>query len=396
MFRGYLHDDERYRKCFAGGWYLTGDLARRDADGYFWFVGRADDLIKSAGHLIGPFEVESALMEHPAVAEAGVIGKPDPVSGEVVKAFVTLKPARAERGAADGGTRLRPAAAGRGRRPKEIEFVEDLPKNRAGKIMRRLLKARELGLPEGDTSDAGAGLPNEQNDVYAMTHTSDGGFIATGLRLRPQGSLSTPATWVLKFDAAGNLQWDRTFTGGSARAIVEASDGTYVLSGGKAIPGSLESFVWAIKIDASGQKLWERAYHQRVFLLLESGLAEAPDGGYLISGRDFVQKVDADGFLVWSQPYRYLIFHSLAILQDGRIAAAGRDIATGSEHAFVAVLAPDGKPLWTNSELLAPSGFAKVLPLAYERTTGVAVAGWVPTCTDGLSFDLLLGTLWEY
>ena len=88
MFRGYLHDEERYRKCFAGGWYLTGDLARRDADGYYWFVGRADDVIKSAGHLIGPFEVESALMEHPAVAEAGVIGKPDPVAGEVVKAFV--------------------------------------------------------------------------------------------------------------------------------------------------------------------------------------------------------------------------------------------------------------------------------------------------------------------
>ena len=92
MFRGYLHDDERYAACFAGGWYLTGDLARRDADGYFWFVGRADDVIKSAGHLIGPFEVESALMEHPAVAEAGVIGKPDPVAGEVVKAFVTLRP----------------------------------------------------------------------------------------------------------------------------------------------------------------------------------------------------------------------------------------------------------------------------------------------------------------
>ena len=80
MFRGYLHEEERYRKCFAGGWYLTGDLARRDADGYFWFVGRADDVIKTAGHLIGPFEVESALMEHPAVAEAGVIGKPDPVA----------------------------------------------------------------------------------------------------------------------------------------------------------------------------------------------------------------------------------------------------------------------------------------------------------------------------
>ena len=91
MFRGYLGEEERYRKCFAGDWYLTGDLARRDADGYFWFVGRADDVIKSAGHLIGPFEVESALMEHPAVAEAGVIGKPDPVIGETVKAFVALK-----------------------------------------------------------------------------------------------------------------------------------------------------------------------------------------------------------------------------------------------------------------------------------------------------------------
>ena len=92
MFRGYLNEDERYRKCFVGDWYLTGDLAMRDADGYYWFVGRADDVIKSAGHLIGPFEVESALMEHPAVAEAAVIGKPDPVAGEMVKAFVALKP----------------------------------------------------------------------------------------------------------------------------------------------------------------------------------------------------------------------------------------------------------------------------------------------------------------
>ena len=106
MFRGYLHDPERYAEAFAGGWYLTGDLVRRDADGYYWFVARADDVIKSAGHLIGPFEVESVLMEHPAVAEAGVIGKPDPVAGEIVKAFVALKPGReAER-------RLAPRAAG--------------------------------------------------------------------------------------------------------------------------------------------------------------------------------------------------------------------------------------------------------------------------------------------
>jgi acetyl-CoA synthetase len=153
MFRGYLHEEERYRKCFAGGWYLTGDLAKRDADGYFWFVGRADDVIKSAGHLIGPFEVESALMEHPAVAEAGVIGKPDPLIGEVVKAFVSLKrghePSEALRSELLGfaRTRLGPAVA-----PREIDFRDSVPKTRSGKIMRRLLKARELGLPEGDIS----------------------------------------------------------------------------------------------------------------------------------------------------------------------------------------------------------------------------------------------------
>ena len=91
MFRAYLNEPERYQKCFVDGWYLSGDLARRDADGYYWFVGRADDVIKSAGHLIGPFEVESALMEDPAVAEAGVIGVPDPLVGERVKAFVSLR-----------------------------------------------------------------------------------------------------------------------------------------------------------------------------------------------------------------------------------------------------------------------------------------------------------------
>jgi acetyl-CoA synthetase len=153
MFRGYLGDEERYRKCFAGGYYLTGDLARRDADGYYWFVGRADDVIKSSGHLIGPFEVESALLEHPAVAEAGVIGKPDPVAFEIVKAFVALKPGHDEcealRQEILGFARVRLGAAVA---PKEIAFVSSVPKNRAGKIMRRLLKARELGLPEGDIS----------------------------------------------------------------------------------------------------------------------------------------------------------------------------------------------------------------------------------------------------
>jgi acetyl-CoA synthetase len=153
MFRGYLNDDERYRKCFVGGWYQTGDLARRDRDGYFWFVGRGDDLIKSSGHLIGPFEVESALLEFPAVAEAGVIGKPDAMAGEVVKAFVSLKrghePTDALRMELMGFARQRLGAV---LAPKEIDFLPRVPKTRSGKIMRRLLRARELGLPEGDIS----------------------------------------------------------------------------------------------------------------------------------------------------------------------------------------------------------------------------------------------------
>jgi acetyl-CoA synthetase len=158
MFRGYWGEPERYRKCFAGGWYLTGDLARRDRDGYYWFVGRADDVIKSSGHLIGPFEVESVLMEHKAVAEAGVIGKPDPVAGEVVKAFVSLRVGHEPTAElrrellAFARTRLGAVVA-----PKELEFQASLPKTRSGKIMRRLLRARELGLPEGDTSTLEAG-----------------------------------------------------------------------------------------------------------------------------------------------------------------------------------------------------------------------------------------------
>ena len=132
---------------------MTGDLAKRDTDGYFWFVGRADDVIKSSGHLIGPFEVESVLMEHPAVAEAAVIGKPDPMAGEIVKAFVALKPGH------EPGEALRRDLLAHARRrlgaavaPREIDFRKNLPKTRSGKIMRRLLKARELGLPEGDLS----------------------------------------------------------------------------------------------------------------------------------------------------------------------------------------------------------------------------------------------------
>ena len=153
MFRGYWQEPARYRKCFVGGFYLTGDLARRDRDGYFWFVGRADDVIKTSGHLIGPFEVESILMEHPAVAEAGVIGKPDPVAMEVVKAFVSLKagfePSEALRREllAFARTRLGAVVA-----PKEIAFDPNLPKTRSGKIMRRLLKDIAAGRALGDVT----------------------------------------------------------------------------------------------------------------------------------------------------------------------------------------------------------------------------------------------------
>ncbi|QQS54992.1 MAG: acetate--CoA ligase [Candidatus Competibacteraceae bacterium] len=153
MFRGYLEDEARYRQCFAADWYLSGDLATQDADGYFWFLGRSDDVIKTSGHLIGPFEVENALLEHPAVAEAGMIGKPDDYAGQIVKVFVALKPGHAPDDALRrellgfARNRLGPAVA-----PRELEFMSDLPKTRSGKIVRRLLRARELGLPPGDLS----------------------------------------------------------------------------------------------------------------------------------------------------------------------------------------------------------------------------------------------------
>lgn len=153
MFRTYWRNEELYNSRFKNGWYITGDKARMDQDGYFWFVGRADDVINTAGHLVGPFEVESALIEHPAVAEAGVIGKPDPIAMEVVKAFVALKdgysPSEELRHDIMRFARQKLAA---GVAPREIDFLPSLPKTRSGKIMRRLLKARELGLPEGDTS----------------------------------------------------------------------------------------------------------------------------------------------------------------------------------------------------------------------------------------------------
>jgi len=153
MFRTYLGNEERYRKAFADGWYLAGDLGRRSADGAFWFVGRADDVIKTAGHLIGPFEVESVLNEHPDVTGSGVYGVPDEVAGEVIHARVVLRrgvePTEETIAGIMAHARKRLGAAVA---PREIVAVDELPITRSGKVMRRVLRARELGLPEGDLS----------------------------------------------------------------------------------------------------------------------------------------------------------------------------------------------------------------------------------------------------
>jgi acetyl-CoA synthetase len=153
MIRSYWNNPAGYAAKFTDGWYLTGDRASIDADGYFWFVGRDDDVINTGGHLVGPFEIESALLEHPAVAESAAVAAPDPVNMEVVKAFVVLKP-----GVEPGPDleleimntvrrRLSPLAM-----PQSIEFVSSLPRTRSGKIVRRILRAQEFGEAVGDVS----------------------------------------------------------------------------------------------------------------------------------------------------------------------------------------------------------------------------------------------------
>lgn len=143
----------KYKSYFVNGWYISGDRGKRDKDGYFWFIGRADDVIKTSGERVGPFEVESALVEHPAVIEAGVIGKPDALRGEIIKAFVVLEKNQkpSEKLKEELSLYVKKHLAGHAY-PREIEFIDKLPKTRSGKIMRRILKAKEMGLPIGDTS----------------------------------------------------------------------------------------------------------------------------------------------------------------------------------------------------------------------------------------------------
>ncbi len=144
---------KKYKSYFTKGWYISGDHGMQDKDGYFWFIGRADDVIKTSGERVGPFEVESVLVEYPGVVEAGVIGKPDELRGEIIKAFVVLKkdtkPSEALKDTLKDHVKKHLAGHAY---PREIEFIDKLPKTRSGKIMRRILKAKELGLPIGDTS----------------------------------------------------------------------------------------------------------------------------------------------------------------------------------------------------------------------------------------------------
>ena len=153
MMRTYWNDNEKYLEKFVNGWYISGDKATVDADGYFWFIGRDDDVINTAGHLVSPFEVESALLEHPAVGESAVVAKPDEVNMEVVKAFITLKPGFT----ASSDLELEIMNFIRKKlssmaMPQEIEYMDNLPKTRSGKIMRRVLHAREWGEEIGDIS----------------------------------------------------------------------------------------------------------------------------------------------------------------------------------------------------------------------------------------------------
>jgi acetyl-CoA synthetase len=153
MMRAYWNNQEAYAKKFKDGWYLCGDRARIDPDGYYWFVGRDDDVINTGGHLVGPFEIESALLEHEAVAESAAVAKPDPINMEVVKVFVALKPGFAPSDDLELEImnsirrKLSPLAM-----PQAIEFVASLPKTRSGKILRRVLRAQEWGEPVGDIS----------------------------------------------------------------------------------------------------------------------------------------------------------------------------------------------------------------------------------------------------
>ncbi|KGX85658.1 acetate--CoA ligase [Pontibacillus litoralis] len=153
MMRAIWKRPEKYESYFLNNWYISGDSAYYDEEGYFWFQGRLDDVINTSGERVGPFEVESKLIEHPAVAEAGVIGKPHPERGEIIKAFITLNEGYVQSDELlDDIRQFVKKGLSAHATPRELEVKDSIPKTRSGKIMRRLLKSWELGLPTGDVS----------------------------------------------------------------------------------------------------------------------------------------------------------------------------------------------------------------------------------------------------
>jgi acetyl-CoA synthetase len=153
MFRTYLNRDEVYRARFSNTDYDSGDLAYQDEDGYFWFAARNDDVINTSGHLVSPFEIESALLEMPEIAESATIGVPDPILFEGIVVFVALRP-RVQQ-SDELAMKIRLHVANRlsaVATPKDVVFIETIPKNKSGKILRRVLRARYLGQDPGDIS----------------------------------------------------------------------------------------------------------------------------------------------------------------------------------------------------------------------------------------------------
>ncbi len=231
---------------------------------------------------------------------------------------------------------------------------------------------------QGDTIwEKQYGRTSEQNDVYAMTAASDGGFVVSALRLPHAGG--SAATWLLKLDADGNLLWEKTFASGVGLSIIEASIGGFLISGLQNIAQSLNSYVWALRVDAQGNPIWEKTYTDlEIYAQLSNQVVEAPNGDFVIAGKQFLLRVDPAGQVVWdrSLPGRFL--DTVAFTDDGRLAVGGAYNDNCSyDHLYVALLSDDGTTTyWEDIELLFNSSAAQVLPDPYD---GIAVAGWIQT-----------------
>jgi len=233
---------------------------------------------------------------------------------------------------------------------------------------------------QGDTIwEKQYGKTSEQNDVYAMAPTSDGGFIVSALKYPHVGG--DPATWLLKLDADGNLIWESTFTGGVGLSVIELAGGDFLISGRQDIDQSFNSYVWLLRVNPSGAAVWERVYtFLDIYVQLENAVVEAPNGDFLIAGKQFVLRTDSSGLSLWDRPYQNRFLYSAAFTDSGKLAVAGAYNDMWSEdHAFVGLLSDDGSTIyWEDIELL-DSWAATVIPDAYGGVNIVA--------TISLSYD---------